>query len=160
LTLLAHTPLPPHFFFYTKCKAQGQTLTKVLSDTRYEAFAHGSAYVAASRTTSFSHLGYLHGPPLAGETGPAAFTNIVLQAALLGGQLRGAPRPPGQERAQGPMADDAEVHSDGENVKRTRKRARNSSPAPYRFQLATHALSIKQRKTQNHDAVQNRMGAH
>ena len=148
MTLLAHTPLPPHFFFYTKCKAQGQTLTKVLSDTRYEAFAHGSAYVAASRTTSFSHLGYLHGPPLAGETGPA-FTNIVLQAALLGGQLRGAPRPPGQERAQGPMADDAEVHSDAEDVKRTRKRARNSSPAPYRFKPAAHALpkSSEKRRT-------------
>ena len=58
------------------------------------------------------------------------------------------------------MADDAEVHSDAEDVQRTRKRARNSSPAPYRFKPAAHALPIKLRKTQYHDAVQMRIGAH
>jgi len=69
----------------TPNKAQGQTLIKVCVDTRHENFSHGTGYVSNSRTRTFSHLGYLHAPPLPGKQ--PTFVNVVLQRALTAGRL-------------------------------------------------------------------------
>jgi hypothetical protein len=77
----------------TTNKSQGQTLNRVLLDTRKEVFAHGQAYVACSRVRNFACLAFLTEPaPASGSISSSAgsrptFQNWVLQRALHAGYI-------------------------------------------------------------------------
>ena len=61
---------------------------RAVYDSRHEGFSHGTSYVACSRTTTFTNLGFLHAP-LDGDNQRPAFVNIVIQKALGTGVLQG-----------------------------------------------------------------------
>jgi hypothetical protein len=103
--------------------------------------AHGTAYVANSRTTDFATLGFLHEIMPKGDApgGRLTFINYVLQRALAGGVLCWWARPVSARRsaalqiwAAGPARRKARPRKDGTRAVR-RKAAR---PA------ARHARSI------------------
>lgn len=76
----------------TTNKSQGQTLNRVLLDTRKEVFAHGQAYVACSRVRNFACLAFLtEAAQAAGSTSSSGsrptFQNWVLQRALHAGYI-------------------------------------------------------------------------
>jgi hypothetical protein len=100
----------------TSNKSQGQTILKCVYDSTNESFAHGTAYVACSRTTGFATLGFLHAP-LPEDSPPGArphFVNYVLQRALAPGVLVGAPRPAAQQRGAMGMESDGEEEEEEE----------------------------------------------
>ena len=71
----------------TCAKSQGQTLRRLLHDTRCENFAHGVAYVACSRTRDAASMGFLTGPA---KHGRATFTNVVYQSCIVPGPVNAA----------------------------------------------------------------------
>jgi hypothetical protein len=91
----------------TSNKGQGQTVLRVVNDTRDEAFAHGQAYVADSRTTSFANLAFLHQEPQPGQR--PTFINVVLARALGSGVLSAEVR-----RRGGPVVMDVATSSEEE----------------------------------------------
>jgi hypothetical protein len=151
-------------YAFTGNKAQGQTILKAVCDSRHENFAHGTAYVANSRTTSYATLGFLHAPlPEHEAEGRPTFINHVLQRALAPGVLVGAARPPALHRMGDglDMNDDSsaeEESTDGEgsmaeaDAPRAR-RVRAPAPASSAAVFQKGALSLTQRRTDTHERV-------
>jgi hypothetical protein len=156
----------------TSNKSQGQTIVKCVYDSRHEAFSHGSAYVAASRTTCFAALGFLHAPlPEDDPGGRPTFVNFVLQRALAQGVLMGVGRPHAQMR--GAVDLDGECSEEGSGAEEVAEeeevapvapvvpaapaaqpRAPMPATRPARFQKKT-ALSLTQRRTETHKSVEH-----
>jgi hypothetical protein len=147
----------------TSNKAQGQTIVRCVYDSRHEAFSHGTAYVANSRTTGFATLGFLHAAPPegGGVAGRPTFVNHVLQRALAPGVLVGAARARALTRGAGELDSAEEEESAGEEAEGAevaapaRAPARQRAPAPATrpavFQKG--ALTLKERRTETHERV-------
>jgi hypothetical protein len=153
-------------YAFTGNKAQGQTIVKSVSDSRHESFAHGTAYVANSRTTGFATLGFLHAPLPEGDApgGRPTFTNCVLQHALAGGVLCWWARPVSARRsaalqswAAGPAR---RRRARSRRRWHPRRAQRGSAPrSPPRAQHRTRRLRLRTltaRRTRSHKAVVRR----
>lgn len=139
----------------TSNKGQGQTLLRVVNDSRDEAFAHGQAYVADSRTTSFANLAFLHREPPPGQR--PTFTNVVLARALGGGVLRAHVRRAEQVVVNVATSDEDE-EEDGEEAhpmaRKEQERGRH-----HHFAFKKSALSLMERRRAIHAAAWPRGGA-
>ena len=146
-------------YAFTGNKGQGQTIIKTLSDSRHESFAHGVAYVANSRTTGFGTLGFLHAP--LPENAPPGerptFVNYVLQRALAGGVLVGAPRARAQDLGAADLGSGSEVDESAEEEEMApaprAARARAPQPASRPAAFQRDALTLTARRTETHGAV-------
>jgi hypothetical protein len=120
-------------------KSQGQTLHRVVMDTRHEPFAHGTAYVSCSRTREFAALGFLHAPV---EDGRApTFVNVVLQRVLQAEGVLMAEGPPALRLGESGASSD-----EGAPAAPAQQRARRQRGEPAPASKHKHALSLRARR--------------
>ena len=131
-------------------KSQGQTLHRVVMDTRHEPFAHGTAYVSCSRTREFAALGFLHAPA---EDGSApTFVNVVLQRVL---QAEGVLRAAGPPALRLVEVDESGASSDeGAPAAPAQRRARRQKGEAAPASKQKHALSLRARREALSDMAQ------
>jgi len=138
-------------------KSQGQTILRCVADVRRPPFAHGVSYVQASRCTDFGSLCFLHAPTTEEQPRPT-FVNYVIQQALAKGVIGiAAPvraDPMEVEEEEGSEEEEGEDQGRGER-QRQRKVSRVRNVGPKRATLQANALSLRERREYNHNAVKD-----
>jgi len=130
-----------------------------VADVRRPPFAHGVSYVQASRCTDFGSLCFLHAPVTKEQPRPT-FVNYVIQQALAKGVIgvaapvRADPMEMEEEEEDSEEEEEGEDQGRGER-QRQRKVPRARNVGPKRATLKADALSLRERREYNHNAVKD-----